>query len=700
MMPLLSKYFVLIIIAVAVILVACESSNQDKDSTSLSIAKSTQNQVSTELPIDSEEEVSIQIDERETCSNHNPWRNAYFGDLHIHTALSLDAYQQDVRTMPKDAYDFAMGKVISFHDRTVKMDRPLDFAAVTDHAEYLGDLQRCTSKDDPVYGSEACDLVLKGSGAAFQLLEKAFAVEHEGSRAERVTRALKILFESENPVRNTELCGEQGELCKEAHQNGWQIIQAAAEDAYERSSDCSFTSFTGYEYSGVKTGSNYHRNVIFRNRNVPDLPVSYLDAPQDYMLWQQLQHSCTENIKGCEYLSIPHNANLSNGKLLTPNYSSVANINEEKALALTRQKAEPLMEIFQHKGQSECMNGSSGIEAERDELCEFEQIRNIGDTTRILEAELVTEDCGDGIDNGGMIDTGCVSPNDFLRGALLTGLEEEQRLGVNPLKLGVIASTDTHESTPGAVDEQSWQGHVGREKDLPLRLQKKAGLPYRLDGSAGGLAGVWAMENSRDAIFDAMLRRETFGTSGPRIQPRFFASWSYSADICDKSDFVEHAYKEGVPMGADLGFPPDVNARPRLVVSALRDPLGNLLQRLQIIKGWIDAEGGSHVDVVDVAGDANNGASVDLETGKFTGPGYNSLCSLYVDEKFNHKESAYYYLRVVENPSLRWSWAQCIALSEEERPKECANDAPKTIQERAWTSPIWYTPVNANKISL
>jgi uncharacterized protein DUF3604 len=694
------KNVILITIATALLLNACESSNQDENDIALSIEESTQNLAPAELTTDPIEQLSAQNDGRETCSNNNPSRNAYFGDLHIHTALSLDAYQQDVRTMPADAYDFALGKPISFHDRTIRIDRPLDFAAVTDHSEYLGDLQRCISKDDPMYGTEVCEHAVKGSGAAFQLLENAFALEKNGTRAERVTRALKVLFESEDPVRNTELCGEQGELCEVAHKNGWQLIQKAADDAYDRSSDCSFTSFVAYEYSGVKTGSNYHRNIIFRNANVPLFPVSYLDAPQDYMLWQQLQHSCIENAKGCEYLSIPHNSNLSNGKLLTPNYSSAANTDEEKILALTRQRAEPLMEIFQHKGQSECMNGSSGIDAEWDELCEFEQIRNIGDTTRILETDLVTEDCGDAIDNGGMIDTGCVSRNDFLRGALLTGMKEEQRLGVNPLKLGVIASTDTHESTPGAVDEQSWQGHVGREKDLPLRLQKKAGLPYRLDGSAGGLAGVWAIENSRDALFEAMLRRETFGTSGPRIQPRFFASWSYAPDMCELTDYVEQAYKEGVPMGADLSSPPDVNARPRFAVSALRDPQGNLLQRLQIIKGWVDIEGAAHVEVLDVAGDANNGASVDLETGESKGPGYNSLCTVYVDEKFNQEDPAYYYLRVIENPSLRWSWAQCIAISEEQRPAECINNAPKTIQERAWSSPIWYTPANTNKISL
>ena len=695
MIPLDRKIFILIYITATIVIYACDSSIQDSNNTSISTVQSTKNQLVTEIPheVVPHAKLANNFDKRKSCGHRYPWRNAYFGDLHIHTALSIDAYQQDVRTMPKDAYDFAQGKEIPFHGAVVSIDRPLDFAAVTDHSEFLGDLGVCTSTDDPMYNNNVCDVVRRGSGAAFKVLQAAFEAEHTGTYTERVTRALKILFESEDPKWNIDLCGEQGKLCAAAHQDGWQKIVDAAEAAYDRSTECRFTTFIGYEYSGVKTGSNYHRNIIFRNAIVPALPISYLDAPEDYMLWQQLEYSCIESKAGCDYLSIPHNSNLSNGKLLTPDYSSTDNTSEEQTLALLRQKSEPLMEIFQHKGQSECINGSSGIEAAADSLCDFEQVRKLGDTTTILEAELISEDCIEATGDGGMIDTGCISRNDYLRGALLTGLEEEQRLGVNPLKLGVIASTDTHESTPGAVDEQTWQGHVGREKNLHLRLQKKTGLPYRLDGNPGGLAGVWAEENSRDALFDAMKRRETFGTSGPRILPRFFASWSYELNMCEEADFIERAYKKGVPMGADLTRPPVDAAKPRFVAAATRDPNGNLLQRLQIIKGWIDVGGYKRVEVIDVAGDANNGASVDLNSGETKGPGYNSLCTVYVDEEFRPEEPAYYYLRVVENPSLRWSWAQCIALSEEQQPAKCVNDAPKTIQERAWSSPIWYKPI-------
>jgi hypothetical protein len=632
-------------------------------------------------------------EESKTCKDKSPLRNAYFGDLHVHTSLSLDAYQQGVRTMPDDAYDYARGKEIPFHDMRVKMSRPLDFAAVTDHAEFLGDLERCTQQNDPMYASKTCGDVRQGSGAAFEFLEKAMAAPQSGTQAQRLRQALKVLFESEDPKRNVALCGQDGKLCTKATASAWQKILDATETANDPDGDCSFTSFVGYEYSGVKTGSNYHRNIIFRTASVPAKPVSYLDAPQDYQLWQQLDKSCSQDIDGCEYLSIPHNSNLSNGKLLTPDYSSASDQEGEVSLATLRQKSEPLMEIIQHKGQSECINGISGIEAEFDPLCEFEQIRKIGGTTNILDTDLVTEDCGEGTDNGGMINTGCVSRNDYLRGALLSGLQEQGRLGVNPLKLGVIASTDTHESIPGAVDEQSWPGHVGRESSLPKRLQLKAGLPYRLDGNPGGLAGVWAEQNTRSDLFDAMKRRETFGTSGPRIKPRFFAGWDYSPDLCQQEDFVSNAYQGGVPMGSDLSNPPSTQAKPNFAAAALKDPEGNLLQKLQIIKGHIGKDGTAFAEVFEIAGSVEDPANIDHEGRENSGPGSASLCAVWVDESFNRHESAYYYLRVVENPSLRWSWAQCTVLPEDDRPEECINDAPKTIHERAWTSPIWYSPV-------
>ncbi|NKB36837.1 MAG: DUF3604 domain-containing protein [Gammaproteobacteria bacterium] len=623
------------------------------------------------------------------CHHYESNGIALFGDLHVHTALSLDAYQQDVRTTPTDAYAFARGERIAFHDSSIQIDRPLDFAAVTDHAEYLADLQKCKASQRDETLLTHCESVTKGSGAGFQILKDTFEASKHGSRVERVTHALKILFESEDPVPNHELCGAQGELCEEAKAHAWQIIKDAAESAYDRSPECRFTSFIGYEYSGVKSGSNYHRNVIFKNEHVPVEPVSYLHAPRDRDLWKQLERHCLNDIEQCDFLAIPHNPNLSNGILLTPDYSGLNSNEQEKNLAALRYRSEPLLEIFQHKGQSECINGLQSITSDFDPLCEFEQVRKIASTTIILDTKLLNQECTDSTGYGGMINTGCISKNDFLRGALLTGLEEQQRLGVNPLQLGVIASTDTHESTPGAVDEQSWRGHVGRESSLKQRLQKKVGLPYRLDGNAGGLAGVWAEENSREAIFAALKRRETFGTSGPRIQPRFFGAWSFEENICQRKDFIEQAYQLGTAMGGELSRPGRSGIKPKFILAALKDPEGNSLQGLQLVKGWIDNDGVSHNKIINVGGNLD---SANLNGSKLAAKGFDSLCHLYSDENFKPEEPAYYYLRVVEIPSKRWSYAQCLALEENARPVECDNNARRYIQERAWTSPIWYRP--------
>jgi len=634
-------------------------------------------------------------EERAACAQRYPKREAWFGDLHVHTSLSLDAYREGVRTSPEDAYAFARGAEIPFHDRTVRIDQPLDFAAVTDHSEFLGPLTRCLTPSDAEYDTPRCEKWRVGGGSAARVLETAFAAETEGSPVERATRALNTLLKSEDLRLDTELCGTDGQRCAAAMSSAWAKIQEAAEDAYDRSANCAFTSFVGYEYSGIRTGSNYHRNVLFRNARVPFQPISAIDAPQDRQLWEGLERSCIDAVPGCDYLAIPHNANLSNGKLLGPDTSPAGSIQDEQGLAQLRRRAEPVMEIFQHKGQSECINGISGIDAAPDPLCDFEQVRTVGGVTVVLDIELPTLDCGNGVGDGGMIDVGCISRNDYLRGALLTGLRDERRLGVNPLQLGVIASTDTHESTPGAVDEETWQGHVGRERAIENRLGDETGLPLRIRSNPGGLAGVWAVENSRDAIFDALRRREVFGTSGPRIRPRFFGGWTYAADVCDSGDLAERGYRGGVPMGGELSTPPASDAAPRFVAFAVRDPDGNLLQRLQIVKGWIDADGSARVLVTDVAGDANSGADVDLETGAPRGPGSTALCAVYEDRDFDPAEPAWYYLRVVENPSLRWSWAACIALPEAKRPPQCVNDMPKTIQERAWSSPIWYVPPNA-----
>jgi hypothetical protein len=294
---------------------------------------------------------------------------------------------------------------------------------------------------------------------------------------------------------------------------------------------------------------------------------------------------------------------------------------------------------------------------------------------------------------------GCVSRLDYVRHVLVEGLREEKRLGVNPYKLGIVAATDAHNGNPGDVEEYSYEGWRGSEDATPTqRLSTDATLVaaiFNVISSPGGVAGVWAEENSRDALFDAMERREVFGTSGPRMTARFFGGWDYPADLCDNPELVKAGYAGGVPMGGDLPVRPEADSAPVFVVSALRDPgipghPGGLLQRAQIIKGWLDDDGLFREEVFDVAG-GDNSARVELDTCTPKGPGADSLCSVWRDPSFDAERDAVYYLRVIENPSCRWSQRQCIAMPQDALPSTCVDPiVPRTIQERLWSSPIWY----------
>lgn len=632
-------------------------------------------------------------EQRTHCADYNPQRKPLFGDLHVHTALSFDAVAGRINTMPRDAYNFAKGEPIPFFPQdpdgqptgTLKIDRPLDFLAVTDHGEFLGERELCTNENSPQYDGEFC--------------VKYREIEFRG------TLMVASVIGQQEPERIKMLCGEDGNLCRDYVKGPWQRIIDAAETAYDRSAECSFTSFIGYEYTGTPENSNYHRNVIFRNANTLSSPVSYIEAPLDYMLWEELDRQCGDH-NNCDYLTIPHNSNLSNGKLLTP-YADLELTPENKIrYAKARLNSEPLMEIFQHKGGSECVNGLKSVLGAADELCDVEQVRIFGERSKAKnfhlegadvvmhpEEDTLTTDCGEGKGSLGMFAGGCISKNDFLRTALLTGLQEERETGLNPVKLGVIASTDGHTGTPGDVVESEWRGSVSGEMSIQGRL-KPGTLPSGIKGNPGGLAGVWAVENSRDAIFDALQRREVFGTSGPRIVPRFFGGWNYPQNSCELPGMVTLGYDEGVPMGGDLIAPTDNGAKPTFILAAKRDPAESAtpLQQLQIIKGWIDAEGQHNYKVIAVAGTPDNSAGVDTETGQRYGEGHNSLCAVYRDSDFDPSLSAYYYLRAVENPSPRWSLLDCLKLEPSQRPEICSDPGRQVIREMAWSSPIWYRP--------
>lgn len=634
-------------------------------------------------------------DAARTCAHHNPLRNPYFGDLHVHTVYSLDANTQGTVTTPQQAYQFALGEPLGIQPftpegeplRFTQLARPLDFAAVTDHAELFGEVAICTNPDAPGFLSPECILYRTFPEQSFLIFNLA-AVGLPELPQFPVPEGVPVVSDlpvigSDGRIPRLPYCGLNGERCLEAAKTPWRDTQRAAEAFYDRSDACRFTTFVGYEWTGAPLSNNLHRNVIFASEVVPEIPPAYQETPAPELLWDALDERCRE-ADGCAWLSIPHNSNLSAGTMFETRDRFGNPYTAE--FAARRQQSEPLAEVYQHKGQSECLN-TTGAGA-RDELCDFEVI-----PYNNLTGERF-----------GGLNTGPPMEQDFLREAMKEGLRLEQELGANPFKYGLIGSTDTHLGTPGLSSEDAYPGHGGA--GLAARDEVPEGLTDLIENSPGGLAVLWAEQNTRPALFDAMRRREAYATSGHRPIVRFFGGWDLPADHCAQPDFAAQGYEHGVPMGGDLPAAVSTDAAPRFSVSALRDPGApgepvTALQRVQIIKGWVTPEGETREEVFEVAGSPNNGARVDLATCVAQGSGHVSLCAVWQDPDFNPAESAFYYARVVDNPTCRWSARQCLAAN-----VNCANpdtvpaafadccnaDIPKTVQERAWTSPIWYRP--------
>ena len=607
--------------------------------------------------------------EEPRCLDYSAERNAYFGDLHVHTALSLDASTQDTRTRPSEAYRFAQGERIGIQPfradgtpmRHIQLSRPLDFAAVTDHAELLGEVNICNHEGLPGHDSWVCIMYRNWPPGAFLWMN------YQASQAQR-----------------HDFCGEGGVHCLEAARPPWKEILEAAEIHQDQSPACRFTTFPAYEWTGGVggTGNNYHRNVIFANEHVPELPLSFIDAPVLEDFWDQLGRDCVDAGNGCDVIVIPHNSNLSGGLMFQTTRTDGGPLTARDAAR--RARYERLVEIMQHKGESECHPAFS-VE---DELCGFEK--------------LATNSFG-----GRFLPTGGNPPvpRQFLRRVYLDGLRLDQQLGVNPFQYGVIASTDTHLGAAGlSAESGDFPGHGGA--GTPTDGELPPGLPDALDFNPGGLAVLWAEENSRESLFAAMKRREAYGTSGPRMQVRFFGGWEFPQGLCESSEWVGTGYARGVPMGGELGDAAGNRANgPGFIVSALRDPgtgeqPGTPLERLQIVKGWLD-QGNLREQVIEVAGDPQRRGRVDPLTCTTSGPGSDSLCATWRDPDFSPDQHAFYYARVIENPTCRWSQQLCVARGVRcDDPKTigeglegcCAESHRPIIRERAWTSPIWYRP--------
>ena len=620
--------------------------------------------------------------EEVACDHRDPGRRAFFGDLHVHTALSSDATGYGVAVRPAEAYGYAFGDPIRLppkdaegnDTREVRIDRPLDFAALTDHAEFLGEQVLCQDPASEVYDEEFCQNI-------------------RSSKAP-IDNPLSWLIMHPFPSREERVCGPEGARCDAARSEAWRETIEAAEAWNDTTRACRRTTFIGYEYSSFRLGSNLHRNVIFANNQVPVRPVSYLEATRAWQLWELLRDVCIEPDNGCDALSIPHNSNISNGRMFAVDYPGASTRAAQVERARLRARVEPIVEVMQHKGDSECRVSMPGVIGAEDELCAFEKFE---DNTFERRFDGDPGECWEGIgaDSLPRLGPSCLSPRSYVRYALTQGLAEQMRIGVNPYRFGLMASTDTHNGMAGGVEERSFPGHLGTADGVVEgRLAAEAGRMGNAANGPGGLVGVWAEENSRSSIFAAMQRREVFGTSGPRIRPRFYGGWNYPDDLCDAPDRLERAEGGGVPMGGDLPAS-RVGQAPVFVAWAAGDlgtasAPGGLLQRIQIVKGWVDDDGGLHERVVDVAGGPNR-ADVDPATCRPRGGGARALCGVWQDPDFDPDRPAVYYARVLENPSCRYTAWQCRELDAAERPSACDDpvlSAPQ--QERAWTSPIWY----------
>jgi hypothetical protein len=575
----------------------------------------------------------------------NPQRNLYYGETHMHTAYSLDAFIGGTRQTPDDAYRAAKGETVVVNGKPHQIRRPLDFAAVTDHAEYIGEMYSTLNPGAPGYDNPLID----------QLRGLSDITEREAWFYKYVISNNR----GDKPQHTEFFAGEDTAV------NGWKIAVKAAEENNEPGV---FTTFIAYEWSAAPKGGNLHRNVIFRDAKVPQAPKSYIDVNREEGLWDWLAELEGEGIRA---LALPHNSNASKGMMFPLENSTGVPI--DLAYAKTREHFERSIEMMQIKGNSEVHRKFWAA----DEFSGFENADSMQEFSgRVAEKR------------------------NFVRSGVVQGLALEQKLGVNPFKLGFVGGTDNHNGMMSDVDEDNFVGGHGPE-DGSVKARREGTVTSWLkskDLSIGSLTGVWATSNTRESIWDAIYNRETFATSGPRMAVRFFGSWIYPNDLHEHSNVIHRSYSGGVPMGSDLGKQHRDNA-PRFMVMASKDALGANLDRIQVVKGWVDNRGQLKDKVFDVvwAGERQPGQSgklpvigntVDLQTATYRNTiGAAQLATVWEDPEFDPAISALYYARVIEIPTPRWSTYDAVRAG-----LPLLEDVASTIQERAWSSPIWYKP--------
>jgi hypothetical protein len=587
---------------------------------------------------------------------HFPTR-VFWGDTHHHTRLSFDSGLMGTHLGPEEAYRFARGEeVLSNTGQRAKLSRPLDFLVVSDHAEYLG-IADLLNKADPdllatPVGKDWYDRMKIGGSEGNKVAFEVFA--SIGKRQE--------LYKSDKIKRSV-----------------WEYVTGVATKYNEPRR---FTAFNGFEWTSVPKGDNLHRVVIFRDG--PEkvnqvLPFSAFDSENPEDLWKYL--TAYEQKTSGEVLAIPHNGNLSNGRMFA--LADFMGNPLTRDYAERRARWEPLLEVTQTKGDSE----THPLLSPNDEFANFERWdkSNLSVPGTPKKPEMY--------------------PFEYARSALELGLQQEVKLGVNPFKFGMIGSTDTHTGMT-TVDEDNFFGKMPTTEPSPERWDEEF-LKFA-DGTrafsgwnvqASGLAGVWARENTRAALFDAMKRKEVYASTGPRITVRVFAGWDFQSDEVEIPDFAAQGYSRGVPMGGDLKSAP-TGKSPTFLVRAMRDPEGANLDRIQIIKGWLDAKNEVHERIFDVA--VSGGRKIDTD-GRCKTPVGNTvdvpnatykntigaplLGAYWKDPEFDAKQRAFYYVRVIQIPSPRWTAYDCKRFG-----IKMDDKVPMTVTDRAYTSPIWYTP--------
>lgn len=572
----------------------------------------------------------------------NELKEAYFGEQHLHTAASMDAFIAGTRLTPGDAYRFAQGEEVLVNGKPHKINRPLDWAAVTDHAEFLGEAYSLLNPDAPGYESEAAVAMRDAPDlkTALSVYKKYVLDALAGGNAH------PDFWQGFDAVKSQ-----------------WQKNIEATEKNYKPGK---FTTIHAYEWSSAPNTANLHRNVFFRDTNLPDMPFSANEGPSPQELWDWMM---AQEKNGVKVFANPHNPNESKGML----FPEVAMNNKpiDKTYAETRQHFERNLEMMQTKGNSEVVPNFWP----NDEFADFENAVSLQEYNgRIFEK------------------------HNFVRYGLTRGVKYKEELGVNPFKYGFVGGTDSHNGVMSNVEEFNYVGHHGMADETALDRSRNEmdGEMFNRDMNPGGLTGVWATSNTREAIWDGMHNRESFATSGPRIKVRFFAGNGFQSSYNSYEEMVKDGYAKGVPMGQNY----EGSIAPEFLVWALKDPIAPNLDRIQIIKGWV--ENGVMKDTIyNVAASDDrlkpNGAvtpidaPVNMKTGEFNKEkGAPELMAVWKDPTFNPNQNAYYYVRVIQLPTARYSLWDEIRNPDVKYPE----DTKRVIQERAWASPIWIEPGN------